>query len=151
ILSIASNTSLTLGVNALSTQPATTIRLLKAFFEWLDAEIGRNDILEFDNFPPPECEFVASLGGNPVYGSCFGRFGGSPGPNLVPVKPRNVEAAMVNLNLRLDPAHTIIGWQTAQGRLFLATNNSLQIGTFSNLAFAPITTRPFWKRGFHNP
>ncbi len=119
--------------------------------EWLDGEISRNELLEFDNFAPPECDFIATLGGNPVYISCFGKSGGSPGPNIVPAKPRNIEGAMVNLNLRLDPAHTIIGYREAQGRLFLMTNNSLQIATLSNLPFAPITTRPFWKRGFHNP
>jgi hypothetical protein len=119
--------------------------------EWNDGEVQRNDLLEFDNFPPPECEYVATLGGNPVYISCYGRTGGPPGPNIVPAKPRNIEGALTNLNVRLDPAHTIIGFQVAQGRLFLMTNNSLQIATLSNLSFAPITTRPFWKRGFHNP
>lgn len=119
--------------------------------EWLDAEIGRNELLEFDNFAPGEAEFVASLGGNPVYISCFGRTGGAPGANLVPVKPRNIEAALINLNLRLDPAHTILGWTVALGRLYLMTVNSLQIATLQSVANFPITTRPFWKRGFHNP
>lgn len=120
--------------------------------EWLDAEIARNDLLEFDNFPANlEAEFIATLGGNPIYISCFGRMGGSPGPNLVPVKPRNIEAALININLRLDPPHTIIGWTVNLGRLYLLTINSLQIGTLQQIANFPITTRPFWRRGFHNP
>lgn len=119
--------------------------------EWLDAEISRNELLEFDNFPPPECEFIASLGGNPVYVSCLGKTGGSPGANLVPVKPRNVEAALLDINLRLDPAHTIVGWLVAEGRLYLPTTNSLQIGVLQTIADFPITTRPFWKLGLRNP
>lgn len=35
-------------------------------FEWRDAEIQSNDILEFDNDPPPPGSFVSSLGGFPV-------------------------------------------------------------------------------------
>ncbi|HEX5085361.1 MAG TPA: hypothetical protein VFY40_25260, partial [Blastocatellia bacterium] len=102
----------------------------------------------------PSCGYIATLGGNPIFISCFGKTtvpAQPPGPNLVPAKRNNIEGAMINLNLRLDPPHTIIGYQVAQGRLFLMTPNSLQIATLSNLPYAPITTRPFWKRGFHNP
>jgi hypothetical protein len=35
-------------------------------FEWRDSEIQSNDILEFDNDPPPPGSFVSSLGGFPV-------------------------------------------------------------------------------------
>lgn len=40
--------------------------------EWNDAEISGNERLTQDNDPPPECEFVATVSGYPVYVSCQG-------------------------------------------------------------------------------
>lgn len=40
--------------------------------EWNDAEISGNERLTFDNDAPPECEFVATVSGYPVYVSCLG-------------------------------------------------------------------------------
>ncbi len=40
--------------------------------EWNDAEISGNGLLEFDNDPPPDAGFIASLQGYPVLLSCNG-------------------------------------------------------------------------------
>lgn len=41
-------------------------------FEYNDAEISGNELLSFDNDPPPDAEYLASLAGYPVYISCEG-------------------------------------------------------------------------------
>lgn len=41
-------------------------------FEYNDGEIERNDLLTFDNDPPSDAEFLASLAGFPIYISCQG-------------------------------------------------------------------------------
>ena len=119
--------------------------------EWLDAELtGQAVLLSFDNDAPSDAEFVQSLAGVPVYISCLGQGGTSPGPDIVSAKLGNPEAAPLENAVPLSPPQTIIGVVSALGRLYLMTPGTLQIA--QSIPDAPyILTRPFWKTGFKNP
>src|SRR5687768_13582484 len=60
--------------------------------EYNDAEISGNDLLTFNNDPPPDAEFIALMTGIPIYISVSGPGGTSPGPFIAAGKPRNIEA-----------------------------------------------------------
>lgn len=122
--------------------------------EWNDAEISGNDLLSFNNDQPPNAEFVGMVGGIPVWISCQGPGGMSPGPFVVPAKANNIEAAPLELAVSPSPPDTIIGAVTAQGRLYLMCTNTLQIGIATQATdprIPPMTIRPFWRSGFKNP
>lgn len=123
----------------------------KATVEWLDSQIENNDIATFNNDAPPKAEFVALFNGVPIWISCEGPGGVNPGPLVVPAKPNNIEAAPLDISFPTSPPETILGVVSAQGRLFLLTQNHLEvvIGTPSDIV--PIIIQPFWKSGFRNP
>lgn len=150
ILSIASNTSMTLTANASTTASGQTVTITQISFEYRDAEISENDLIEFDNNAPPAAGFVATLGGLPVLLSCFGPNERNPGPVLAPAKPRNVEAFPPSARVAIDPPEAIIGVVASVGRLYPMTENRLHIATPSGDSRTPVSTRPFWKAGFRN-
>lgn len=127
--------------------------------EWLDAEVERNDTVDFTvpDDPPTDAEFVALLNNIPVWISCQGQGNAtnptmtSPGPFICPAKPGNIEAAPLQLAFSSSPPETILGVVSAQGRLYLLTINHLQIAQATPDDFVPILIRPFWKDGFANP
>jgi len=125
-------------------------------FQWYDAEVENNEIVSFNNDPPTDAEFVASMNAVLIYISCQGQgnpshpTATSPGPFIVPSKPNNIEAAPLDLAFSSSPPETIIGVVTAQGRLYLLTYNHLQIAQSTPSDAVPIIIRPFWKDGFAN-
>lgn len=128
--------------------------------EWLDAEIETNEIVSFDNDPPPEAICVELLNFTPVWLSCrgpsFTRSGvdhldPAPGPFIAPAKPTNIEAAPAGIQFSSSPPETIIGAVSANGRIYLLTTNHLQIAQSTPDENVPILIRPFWKDGFANP
>jgi hypothetical protein len=122
----------------------------KIKLDWLDAEIESNPIVTFDNDAPPAAEFVAVLNGVPVWISCQGPGGTSPGPFIFPAKPSNIEAAPASIAFPTSPPQTILGVFSALGRLYLLTTNDLQIAQGTPDERAPVIIRPFWKAGFAN-
>lgn len=155
---ITSNTALTLTGAASTTNAAATVTITAAIYEWLNAEIQRGTILEYNNDVPPRASFVGSLGGIPVAISCrgeapIGQTGDwNPGPTIQPSKPNNLEAFPAEARTSVSPPETIIGWVDGQARLFLLTENRLHMASFvSNDAKNPIVTRPYWHAGFRSP
>lgn len=133
------------------------------YLEYLDAEIDANARLaSFDNDAPKRAEFIASLGGVPVLVSCQGKGttdfteSDAPGAVIIPFKMDNFAAAPLVFDsgqrneIPLSPPETIIGFYLGTGRIYLLTTNTLQIAAFTEIPFAPISTRPFWKSGFKN-
>lgn len=126
------------------------------FIDYLDAEINRRGLLDFNNDPPPDAGFIATLEGNPQWVSCFGKFGGSPGPSLVPAKPFNIEAAPSDWNVTSSPPENLLGVVTALAKLYLPTPSTLQQGIYApkNDPFQiipPTSIRTYWNVGFSNP
>lgn len=125
--------------------------------EWIDAEIGGNELASYNNFSPPECEFVQTLEGVPIYFSCFGEKSGtttggkSPGPRVVPSKPQNIEAALTNVSITSSPPETIISAVPGPARIYAGCPSSVQIVQASGNATVPITMRQFWRSGVKNP
>jgi hypothetical protein len=128
--------------------------------EWLDGEIETNEIVGFDNDPPPQALFVELLNFTPVWLSCRGpsfqrgvvdHLDPSPGPFIAPAKPTNIEAAPAGIQFSSSPPETIIGAVSANGRIYLLTPNTLQIAQSTPDESVPILIRPFWKDGFANP
>lgn len=129
--------------------------------EWLDAEIETNEIVSFDNDPPPQALFVEMLNNTPVWLSCRGpsfergiveHLDPSPGPFIAPSKPTNIEAAPAGIQFSSSPPETIIGATAGtSGRIYLLTPNHLEIAQSTPDTFVPILIRPFWKDGFANP
>jgi hypothetical protein len=123
--------------------------------EWTDPMISGGTVISFNNDPPPDSEFIAALQGNPVYVSCEGMDGSSPGPVVVSAKLGNPEAAPLGLapqgnSVPLSPPRTILGVVSGLGRLYFLCSDSLQIGL--GVASVPyIQTKPFWHTGFKNP
>lgn len=158
INAITSNTALTLTTNASTTAGTATVTITKAVYEWLNAEIQRGTILEFNNDVPPRASFVGSLGGIPIAISCrgaapIGQTGDwNPGPTIQPSKPNNIEAFAAEARTTVSPPETIIGWVDGVARIFLMTENRLHFASFvSNDAKNPIVTRPYWHAGFRSP
>lgn len=123
--------------------------------EYNDAEVSSGDLLTFNNNPPPDAEFVAWMGGMPIYLSCQGPGSTSPGPFIASGKPRNVEAVPPTQYVSTSPPDTIIGGLVGvQGRLYLMCVNSLQIAVATQATDPRIpafAVRPFWRSGFPNP
>jgi len=119
--------------------------------EWLDAQIERNELVTFDNDQPSAAEFVVNFNNVPVYVSCQGTNGSSPGPFIVPAKPGNIEAAPLTLAFSSSPPEIIYGVTQAQGRLYLLTSNHLQIAQATPQPDTPVLIQPFWKSGFTGP
>ncbi len=126
-------------------------------FEYYDAEVENNELVSFNNDPPTDAEFVALLNNIWVWISCQGQgynlhpAATSPGPFIVPAKPNNIEAAPLELAFSSSPPETILGFVSAQGRLYLLTTNHLQIAQATPSNVVPIVIRPFWRSGFANP
>jgi hypothetical protein len=123
-------------------------------FEYNDAEISGADLLTYNNDAPVDAEFIGVIGGIPVYVSCQGPGGTSPGPFIVSAKPNNVEAAPLGLAVSASPPDTIIGFYIAQGRLYLMCVNTLQIAMATQTTdprIPPVVVRPYWRSGFANP
>lgn len=123
--------------------------------EYNDAEVSGNDLLTFNNDPPPDASFVLWMGGMPVYLSCQGPGNTSPGPFIATGKPRNIEAVPPTQYVSTSPPDTIIGGLVGvQGRLYLMCANSLQIAVATQATDPRIpafAVRPFWRSGFPNP
>jgi hypothetical protein len=74
----------------------------------------------------------------------------APGPFIVSAKPVNIEAAPLVLAFSTSPPETILGVVSAQGRLYLPTQNHLQIAQATPDQSLPNLIRPYWKDGFAN-
>lgn len=126
----------------------------KFIIEWLDAEVNRQGLLEFNNDTPPAAGYVALLEGNPIWISCFGLFGGSPGPSLVPATPRNIDGAPTEWHVTSSPPQNLLGAVSSLARLYLPTPNSLLQAVYAPTGdpiIPPISVRPYWPTGFGNP
>jgi hypothetical protein len=125
--------------------------------EYYDAEIENNIIVAFNNDAPTDAEFVELLNAIPVWVSCQGQgfathpVATSPGPFISPAKPNNIEAAPLDLAFSSSPPETILGALMAEGRIYLLTQNKLQIAQSTPSDIVPILIRPFWHTGFANP
>lgn len=119
--------------------------------EWLDAMVERQDLVTFDNDPPPASNFVAILNNGPVWISCQGANNSSPGPFIFPFKPGNVEAAPAVTAFSTSPPETIVGARSASGRVYLLTTNHLEIALGTPQTDVPVVIRPFWTVGFTRP
>lgn len=118
--------------------------------EWTDAEVSSNRTLSYDNDPPPDCSYVAVIGGFAVYVSCAGAGDTAPGPAISPAKPGNIEAAPARFLTPLSPPELILGVVSGNEVLYLLTASSLQIARPTGLDAAPLATRPFWRAGFRH-
>jgi len=119
--------------------------------DYLNAAIARQGELEFDNDAPPDAGFVATLQSYIQWVSCYGKWGGPPGPVLVPAKPNNIEAAPANWVVTSSPPDTILDVVTSQARLYFPCHNSLQQGVYAPTGdplVPPTQIRAFWSLGF---
>lgn len=134
--------------------PSSEIAGGQFFLEWLNAEIARQGELEFDNNPPPDMGFLSTLQGYPQAISCNGKWGGSPGPSLVPFTPRNLEGAPAIWNVTSSPPEDILGCVTSLARLYLLCAKTLQQGIYAPTGdplTPPTQIRAYWGMGFGNP
>lgn len=122
--------------------------------EWEDSQIGRTgNEVDYDNDPPPEAAFIGTIVGYAIAVGCNGKFGGTPGPSIVPAKPGNVDAWPAEWNVTSSPPEVILGIATALARLYLLTPKSLQQAQYTpsgNSQVPPVTMRPYWHIGFAN-
>lgn len=121
------------------------------YIEWYDAEVERQYTITFDNDPPPAANFVVILNNVPVWISCQGANGSSPGPFIYPAKPGNIEAAPATLAFSASPPETILDAISADGRAYLPTANHLLISQGTPQSDVPVLIRPFWTVGFTGP
>lgn len=130
--------------------------------DYNDAEVGGNDLLSFNNDPPPDAEFIGVVGGKAVYISTDGPGNTSPGPYIAPVKSNNIEAAPAGIRVSPSPPDTIVGFKIAPRRvagdtvaaLYLLCVNTLQIATATGTTdprLPPLTVSQYWSSGFKNP
>ncbi len=150
-----------LGVGALQgpwwfvrTVPASEIAANLFYIDYLDAEINRQGLLDYDNDPVPAAGFIAVIEGNPMWVSCFGKLSSSPGPSLVPAKPQNIEAAPANWNVTSSPPQYLLGVIESLARLYTLTPATLQQGVWNPTGdplIPPLSLRPYWHMGFANP
>ena len=121
--------------------------------DYLNAEIDRQGILDFDNDPVPPASFLAILFGVPHAVGCDGKFVGGPGPAVVPFKPQNIEACPAGWHVKSSPPQDILGVVTSLSRMYVLTHSTLQQGVFAdsgNPQIPPTTLRPHWQVGFSN-
>jgi len=119
--------------------------------DYLNANISRLGELEFDNDQPPDAGFVAVLQGYLQWVGCYGKWGGPPGPVLVPSKPQNSEAAPSDWVVTSSPPENILDVVSSQARLYLLCPNTLQQGVYAPTGdplVPPTQIRPFWSLGF---
>lgn len=124
------------------------------YIEYLNAEIARQGELDFDNDPPPDAGLLATLQGYPQWISCNGKFGGSPGPELIPATPQNLEGAPAIWTVTSSPPEDILGVITSLARLYLLCPKSLQQAVFAptnDPLIPPTQIRAYWSMGFGNP
>lgn len=125
------------------------------FIEYLNAEIARQGQLDFDADPvPASAGFMATLQGNPQWISCYGKWGGSPGPTLVPSVFNNLEAAPAIWAVSSSPPENLLGVTSSLARLYLLCAKTLQQGIFAPTGdplVPPTQIRPYWSMGFANP
>lgn len=125
------------------------------FIEYLNAEIARQGQLDFDADPPPiSAGFLATLQGNPQWVSCYGKWGGSPGPMLIPSLFNNLEAAPAIWAVSSSPPEDLIGVTSSLARLYLLCAKTLQQGIYAPTGdplVPPTQIRPYWSMGFSNP
>jgi hypothetical protein len=128
--------------------------------EYLDAEVEVNEIVSFNNDPPPQATGIQLLNFTPVWWGCRGpsytrgittTVDPAPGPFIAPAKPANIEAAPTEIQFASSPVETLIGAVSAEGRIYLLTPNHLEIAQATPDARVPIIIRPLWKDGFSNP
>jgi hypothetical protein len=128
--------------------------------EYYDAEVEANEIVSFNNDPPPQASGIELLNFTPVWwggrGPSYTRgatttVDPAPGPFIMPAKPNNIEAAPADIQFASSPPETLIGAVSAQGRIYLLTPNHLEIAQATPDQRVPIIIRPFWKDGFSNP
>lgn len=128
--------------------------------EYLDAEVEFEEIVSFNNDPPPQATGIDLLNFTPVWWGCRGPSytrgavtteDPAPGPFIAPAKPNNIEAAPVEIQFASSPPETLIGAVPAQGRIYLLTPNTLQIAQATPDQRVPILIRPYWTDGFANP
>lgn len=135
----------------------------KIIIEFLDSDVY--ELVTGNNFPPPNCEFVAKVEGRPMYISAYGkrRAGGkddgdNPGPVALLSKSGNADGVPPEWYASLKDI--IIGWFEGVGRWFLMTPSSLDfvvptglVGSSiqggSNLEI-PLLARPYWQTGAAN-
>lgn len=119
--------------------------------DYLNAQIARQQELEFNNDPPPNAGFVATLQGYLQWVSCYNKFGEPLGPVLVPSKPNNIEAAPADWVVTSSPPETLLDTVSSQARLYFPCPNSLQQGVYAPTGdplVPPTQIRPFWSLGF---
>ncbi len=119
--------------------------------DYLNANIARQGELDFDNDPPPDAGFVATLQGYLQWVSCYGKFGGPPGPALLPSKPNNIEAAPAVWQVTSSPPEVILDAVSSQARLYFPCPTSLQQGVWApsgDPLVPPTQIRTFWSLGF---
>jgi hypothetical protein len=121
--------------------------------DYLNAEIDRQGILDYDNDPVPPAGFLAILFGVPHAVGCDGKYTGGPGPSVVPFKPGNIEACPAGWHVKSSPPQDILGVVTSLSRMYVLTHSTLQQGVFAdsgNPLIPPTTLRPHWQVGFSN-
>lgn len=119
--------------------------------DYLNAQISRQQELEFNNDPPPNAGFVATLQGYLQWISCYGQFGNPLGPVLVPSKPNNIEAAPADWVVTSSPPDVLLDAVSSQARLYFPCPKSLQQGVYAPTGdplVPPTQIRPFWSLGF---
>lgn len=119
--------------------------------DYLNAQIARQGELEFENDQPPDAGFVATLQGYLQWVSCYGKFGGPPGPVLIPSNPTNIEAAPAVWAVTSSPPEVILDAVSSQARLYFPCPTSLQQGVYAPTGdplVGPTQIRTFWSLGF---
>lgn len=140
--------------NFIRSVPATEIAAGLFYIEYLNAEVARQGELEYDNNAPPDAGFVSTLQGYPQWISCNGKWGGSPGPSLIPATPQNIEGAPAIWNVTSSPPEDILGVVSSLARLYLLCAKTLQQGIYAPTGdplVPPTQIRPYWSMGFGNP
>ncbi len=121
------------------------------FLDYLNANIARQGELSFDANPPPDAGFVATLQGYLQWVSCYGQFGGPPGPVLLPSDPLNIEAAPAVWEVTSSPPEPLLDVVSSQARLYFPCPSSLQQGVYAPTGdplVPPTQIRTFWSLGF---
>ncbi len=119
--------------------------------DYLNAQIARQGELSFDANPPPDAGFVATLQGYLQWVSCYGKFGGPPGPVLLPSDPLNIESAPAVWEVTSSPPEPLLDVVTSQARLYFPCPSSLQQGVYAPTGdplVPPTQIRTFWSLGF---
>lgn len=107
--------------------------------EWNDSEISGNELLTFDNDAPPECEYVATVNGYPVYVSCQG-----PGYSVAVTAATNANPVVITTGI----AHYFTSGQqvsiTGGTGTWVAINGTFTITVISPTTFSiPVDSTAF--------